>query len=277
MQIAHVRRMIARLFSLILAAMALLPLSARAGSMDPNFEARIIPGWRLADGTHVAALQITMKEGWKTYWRAPGDVGLPPRFDWRKSSNLSGVEINWPAPRALMQGGVLTIGYEGGVILPLTVRPERADEDIMLSGVLDFGICKDVCIPIRVDVNGELRREVTKPDTKIAAALAARPFSAQEAGVARVTCRISPASEGQSLRADVMMPSAGGREMAIIETDDPQIWVAPSNTRREGGLLIVETEVVHVEGRAFSLNRAGLRITVLGKSHAVDIQGCPAG
>ena len=257
-------------------ALPALPAAA-AGPLDQVVEASLLPGWRTADGRHMAALRIRLEPGWKTYWRAPGDVGIPPEFDWRASGNLAGAEITWPTPHRFDQGGVTTIGYKDEVILPISFTPAREGQDIALRGTLDMGVCSDVCVPISLNVSAELPRDATSPDPRIAAALAARPFTAQEAGAHGLHCTITPGADGAlALRAEVTLPGTGGAEMAVIETDNPQVWVAPARTQRVGDRLIAETELVHVDGRAFALDRSGLRLTVLGGSQAVDFQGCPA-
>jgi len=238
---------------------------------------RILPGWRADDGSHVAAIEMVLAQGWKTYWRAPGDAGIPPHFEWAGSGNLSGVEVSWPTPRAVMQDGMQTIAYDGRVILPLRVQPAQAGQAVQLSVRLDIGVCKDVCLPVTLDVAQLLPVAATQPDPRIAAALADRPYSAAEAGLGRVACSVTPRPDSLHLRAELDLPATGGREVAVVETGNPLIWVAPAHSHREGGRLIVETELHHVEGRAFALDRGGVRITVLGAAHAVDIRGCPAG
>ncbi|MCR9112208.1 MAG: protein-disulfide reductase DsbD family protein [Rhodobacteraceae bacterium] len=257
-------------------ALSLLAMPALAQESD-LVEARILTGWRLPDGTHQAGLEIRLRDGWKTYWRAPGDAGIPPRFNWSGSRNLRAVEVEWPTPREIDQGGMTTIGYEKAVILPLRITPRRDGQSVSLSGEVDMGVCSDVCVPVTLSLDQDLPRSATKPDPRIIAALASRPYSAQEAGVSRVACRISPAKDGLHLRAEIDLPGTGGRELAVIETSDPNIWVAPAKTTRQGGRLVAEVDMYHVDGRSFALDRSGLRITVLGRGSAVDIQGCPAG
>jgi DsbC/DsbD-like thiol-disulfide interchange protein len=117
------------LFSLVLGALTLAgPLAAR--SPDDMVRISVLPGWRDADGTHMAALRFEMAEGWKTYWRAPGEAGIPPRFDWRGSRNLGAVEILWPTPQQTTTNGMRTIGYEHDLILPVRLTPARAGEPI---------------------------------------------------------------------------------------------------------------------------------------------------
>ena len=231
---------------------------------------------------HMAALEVRLEPGWKTYWRAPGDAGIPPSFDWRRSRNLADVELVWPTPTISLQGGVRTIGYRDVLILPMRVVPAREGGEVGLSGRIEMGVCKDVCVPIEMRVSQRLSGDNRTPDARIVAALVSRPYSADEAEVGRVACRLSQVGDSLALRAEIDMPGMGGQETAIIEVDDPQIWVAPASTTRQGGRLVAQTRLYHAEGQSFALNRSGIRITVLGQSRlgqsrAVDIHGCPAG
>ena len=264
--------------------LALLGLSAalpaapvQAQQADDLVEMRVLPGWRAADGTHMAALDLRLLPGWKTYWRAPGDAGIPPQFDWRRSRNLSGAEIVWPTPRVIVQGDLQSIGYSDRVVLPLRLDPSQDGREIKLKGTIEIGVCSDICVPVRLKVNETLAAAAAKPDPRIAAALASRPYSASEAGVGRVACSVSAIQDGLGLRAEIDLPNARDGETAIVEVDDPKIWVSQAKTKRKGNRLVAETRLYHVDGRSFALNRSGIRITVLSSSRAVDIQGCPAG
>ncbi|MFY8145805.1 MAG: protein-disulfide reductase DsbD domain-containing protein, partial [Rhodobacter sp.] len=77
-------------------ALACLSHPARAMTQDDLLSAEVLPGWRTEQGTHMAALRLTLAPGWKTYWRSPGDAGIPPLFNWSGSQNLSGVRVHWP-------------------------------------------------------------------------------------------------------------------------------------------------------------------------------------
>lgn len=260
------------LFALLCGPLALSPMARADSSM---IEARILTGWRQDDGSHIAALRLSMLDGWKTYWRSPGDAGIPPRFDWTGSENLSSVQITWPTPKSIDQGGLRTIGYADTVVWPLTLTPARKDQPIKLAGKIELGVCKDICVPVTLILSQDLPK-ATQRDPRIVSALAARPYSAQEAGVTSVRCSISPVEGGIRVRADVKLPHTGGDEIAVIETSNPAIWVAQAVTSRQNGYLVAETEMYHVEGGAFALDRSGLRITVIGEHQAVDIQGCPS-
>ncbi len=251
--------------------------AATAQTMDAVTSARLLPGWRMEDGTHMAAVELRLAPGWKTYWRAPGDLGIPPRFDWRGSTNLAGVDIRWPTPQRIQQGEDVTIGYHDILVLPLHVLAKNPGQDVMLSGSVDLGVCRDVCMPLTINLTGDLPSDATARDGRIAAALADRPLTASEAGARAVSCTVSPGKDGQlNLRAEMTLPPTGGPESAVIEAGDPNLWIAEPKLSRQGDTLIAETRVAHAGGRAFALDRSQLRLTVVGTRQAVDIKGCPA-
>ena len=98
-------------------------------------------------GTVRLGLDFVLAPGWKIYWRSPGDVGLPPEIDWHESTNLAAAALAWPAPRRFAEDGLETIGYEGEVVLPVTVRLVRPGVPLGLRVRLTYLTCRDICIP----------------------------------------------------------------------------------------------------------------------------------
>jgi DsbC/DsbD-like thiol-disulfide interchange protein len=95
-----------------------------------------------------AGVEIKLKAGWKTYWRYPGDAGVPPRFDWTGSENLAAVDVKWPAPeRFVDESGSKSIGYHGDIVFPFIVRPVDPARPVSLKLKLDFAVCKKLCVP----------------------------------------------------------------------------------------------------------------------------------
>jgi DsbC/DsbD-like thiol-disulfide interchange protein len=254
---------------------AAAPLTAQ-DRLQP-VEARILPGWVMADGARMIGLDIRLAPGWKTYWRAPGDAGIPPTFDWSGSRNLGAAEISWPAPRVFVLNGMRSFGYDTRLVLPVKISPHRPGTPIEVALAVDMGVCSDVCVPYQMSLSATLDDATTRPTPAIASALAQQPYSEQEAGVSGATCRIEPIRDGLRIEARVQMPSAGGPEIMVIEPGLPDIWVSEAETRRHGSEVIAVSDLVHLSGTPFALDRSAVRMTVIGQRHAVDILGCSAG
>jgi DsbC/DsbD-like thiol-disulfide interchange protein len=115
---------------------------------DGRSAIRLIAGTRTADDRVIpAGIEIKLKPGWHTYWRYPGDAGIPPHFDFHGSQNVKSVDVRWPAPKRLPEGPVMTIGYDHDVILPVAVVPEDPAKPVMLRMKADYAICEKVCAP----------------------------------------------------------------------------------------------------------------------------------
>ncbi len=254
------------------------PIAAQGSDLHlPDITAEIVQGWTRADGSMIGALRISMAGGWKTYWRTPGDGGIPPRMDWSQSRNLKGMSAVWPAPEVFVDNGMTSFGFVDELMLPLIVTPRKDGRDVELNGFLQIGVCKEVCIPYSLDVSGSLDPSQTKIVAPIAAAMAEQPYSPKEAQVSKVSCRIAPSDDGLAVSALIDMPSTGGREFAIIETTNPELWVQEAVVTRDGSQLTVSSDVIHVEQAPFFLQRSDMTITVIGTDYAVEIEGCQAG
>ncbi|TDE39776.1 protein-disulfide reductase DsbD domain-containing protein [Antarcticimicrobium sediminis] len=251
-------------------------LAGAGGGLGNLVQIEILDGGPTTRGTHMAALRLTLSDGWKTYWRAPGEAGIPPSFDWRGSHNLGNVAITWPAPEVFHTNGLRTIGYKHQMILPVEVTPTNDGQPVRLRGQIDFGLCSDVCIPGTLTFDQQLDPQAGR-NPAIIAALAQRPYSAAEAQVSAATCRVSPIKGGLRIEARITMPSVGGEEIAVIEAGTPGVWADETRTHRQGNTLIAASDLISETGGAFALNRSDIRITVLGARHSVDIRGCDAG
>jgi suppressor for copper-sensitivity B len=106
-----------------------------------------------ADGHVLAGLEIDLKKGWITYWRAPGETGYPPRFDWSAAQNVKTLTVLWPLPQRLdIASGAHVLGYSDRVILPLDVVAEDPTRPVRLSVTGVFGVCRDICVPSTVEL-----------------------------------------------------------------------------------------------------------------------------
>ena len=259
----------------LLASLCLaLPLPALAMTQDELLQASLLPGWRMEGGHHMSGLSLELAAGWKTYWRSPGEAGIPPEFNWSGSTNVKSVRVHWPSPVVFHTNGMQTVGYHDAVVLPLEVEPIDPSQPVQLQAHVDMGICKDICMPASVAVTAVLPAPGGQ-DALITAALKDRPETGGQAGVSRVTCTVEPIADGLRLTAEITMP-ARGEEMVVFEPADRTIWVAEAATSRSAGVLTAVTEMVAPSGDPFALDRSALRLTVIGTGRAVEIDGCAA-
>lgn len=254
------------------------PDAARAAGftvLDDVVQIALLPGWREPSGRHITALRIDLAPGWKTYWRAPGEGGIPPHFDWSASDNVQGVALHWPTPHAFDQLGLTSVGYKTQLILPVEITPAQADAPIRVAVDLQIGVCEDICLPVSRTIRADLP-DRGAADPLILAALADRPLTAAEAGLRGLTCTLSPIKNGLRITARLDLPDTGGREAVVFEPDDPGIWVSDADIRRDGRALTASADMVPPRSTPLVLDRSTLRVTVVGRDRSVTTQGCPA-
>ena len=99
-------------------------------------------------GATLIGVQIRLQPGWKTYWRTPGEAGVPTQFDWEGSKNVASAKVEWPTPRRFSEYEMETFGYEGEVIFPVYLSAESAGEAVDIRLKLNYGVCMNVCIPM---------------------------------------------------------------------------------------------------------------------------------
>ncbi len=236
----------------------------------------VLPGWRAADGQHIAGLQITLAPGWTTYWRVPGEAGIPPRSNWNQSRNLDAISMRWPRPEIETKHDIQSIVYRDRFVVPLILTPDTPGHDLRLRGTLKLGVCSDICLPVDIDVDHVLPAAETTEYPAIQRALAAGPVSADSIGMAETTCHLRPISDGLRITAIVPIAAQTG-EFGVIEHPDQNIWVSMPEVTRSGGALHITSDFVPIKPQGIAVDRSNLRITVFGGDRMIDIQGCVAG
>lgn len=136
-----------------IALVAVPAVWAAAGNASEWVEGHSSRARIIAGGDGVAAVELQLPEGWKTYWRSPGEAGgVPPSFDWSKSTNLANAQVLYPAPKRFTDKAGDTVGYKGNVVFPVRLKPKDAGLPIDVRLVLDYGVCKDICIPAEAEL-----------------------------------------------------------------------------------------------------------------------------
>lgn len=224
----------------------------------------------------MAAIKITLAPGWVTYWRAPGDSGIPPQFVFSASDVITGITPHWPTPEVFGENGMRSVGYYDSVVIPLTVDLGNASQEVAIAGEMMIGVCEEICIPVTLDFSA-LLPATGATDVAINTALADRPTTQAAANVGDVICRIDPIADGMRMTTQIDVAQTGISEHVVIETRDPRVWVSEAKSSRDGGTLSATVDMVHPSGQPFAVDRSAVRITVLGSDTAVDIRGCSAG
>ncbi|MFO7477729.1 MAG: protein-disulfide reductase DsbD family protein [Methyloceanibacter sp.] len=150
-----------------------------------NSKVRIVSGLVERDGKQapMAGVQLRMNPQWKTYWKNPGDSGVPPAFDWSGSTNLKSAEVLYPAPHRFVEADGWAIGYVDEIVFPVKVTPEREGEPVELQLAFDFGLCKDLCIPNAVTLGLIVEPDTGKGDARLIESFLARVPKAAAPGV----------------------------------------------------------------------------------------------
>ena len=97
-------------------------------------------------------LEVKLEGDWKTYWRSPGDAGLPPTLDWKGSQNLDAATLLYPTPTRISVLGIETFGYKHEVVFPLDARVAGKGKPLDLQLHLDILVCAEQCIPKSLDL-----------------------------------------------------------------------------------------------------------------------------
>ena len=169
------------------------PAAARSASPwvgSTNSKMRLVSGTVDVDGAPalLAGVQLRMDPGWKTYWKNPGDSGVPPSFDWTGSKNLKRAEVLYPAPHRIADANGTAIGYDDEVVFPVKLTPERDGEPIELKLAFAYGLCKDLCIPNDVSLGLALSPDAGKGDAMLLESFLARvPKPAHDGALPQVS------------------------------------------------------------------------------------------
>lgn len=155
------------LFALLLLLNATQTVFANETSWQevaPGAHLRLITANKQSNEGYVhAAVQLRMEQGLKTYWRIPGETGIPMVADWSGSHNIESATIMWPMPTRSMDYDVMDYVYEGDLIFPLQVTLSNDEQMGTLNARLNLGICSDICVPVLW--KGSLQIDLEKPST----------------------------------------------------------------------------------------------------------------
>jgi suppressor for copper-sensitivity B len=275
-----------RLFILAFVPLSLAmvrPAAASGGASDwveTDLSAvRLIAANETAGNAEELALgpQIRLTEGWKTYWRSPGDAGYPAQIDWIGSENLAAADIVWPAPKRFSVLG-LTMGYDADVVLPVAVLPFQVGEGIHLKARVEYLVCEDICIPHHADLAVRLPSGPARPTqfAHLIARLVSRvPGAKGSAGLSVIAADAlgRPAEPVLAVRTQSAVPF--GAPDVFVEGPEGLMFgalhVRPEDDGKEGGYrAILSVPIGGTEFLRSPLTASPVTLTLVDGARAVE-------
>jgi DsbC/DsbD-like thiol-disulfide interchange protein len=221
-----------------------------------------------------AGVEIMLQPGWKTYWRYPGDSGVPPRFGFARSENVRDVTVNWPAPHRFADGGGHSIGYKDRVIFPLRVTAADERKPVVLRVDIDYGVCEKLCVPVDAKLDLPLSRGQSPHDAALAASEARVPESLPlglHGPLAVLAVRRDAGGGPPRVLVDVAAPKGSGLD--LFAEGPTAEWALPLPQPVEGGPPGVQRFAFDLDGIPAGARSGGamLKLTAVTDAAAIEV------
>ncbi len=250
-----------------------MPVAALAQNIDYG-SVKLLRGWQMEDGSYQMALEFSLNDGWKTYWRSPGPAGLPPIFRWEGSDNIGEVRFDWPTPKIMEQSGMITLGYSDYFVLPIRITPAESGP-VRIAMTLNFGVCSDICVPAQVAFLARLNGSADDGVERIEAALLKSPQTRETSGLESIGCTVKPSGNGYEITANLGFSEAIDTPMTVIEYGTEEIWIDFTESETDGGAISASAPMRYYGSGEMDMDMSALTVSVFGADRAVEIQGCP--
>ena len=237
---------------------------------DGHSAVRLLAGSR-SGAVLLGGIAFQLEPGWKTYWRNPGDSGVPPRFDFSKSENIEAVTVLWPAPRKFDDGaGGHSLGYRDQIVLPLRIVAKHADKPVTLRADIDYAVCEKICIPVQAFAELPFTSVASTEDSNLFAALDTVPKPANIGDPNPLTIRDIKRDGKSTVLVDVVSPEA--KEVSLFVEGPTPDWSLPVPELLNDSPPGVKRFAFELEGLPPGANPEGaaLKLTLLGGDRSYE-------
>ncbi len=237
---------------------------------DGHSAVRLLAGSR-SGAVLLGGIAFQIEPGWHTYWRNPGDSGVPPRFDFSKSENVEAVTVLWPAPIKFADGGGGTsLGYRKQVVLPLRIVAKNADRPVTLRAEINYAVCEKLCIPVEAQAELAFTSVASTEDSALFAALDSVPKPANVGDPNPLTIRDVKRDGNNGVLVDVTAPDA--RDVSLFVEGPTPDWALPVPKLLEHGPPGVKRFAFDLDGLPPGANPDGaaLKLTLVGGDRAYE-------
>ncbi len=155
-------------------------------------------------------LHIRLGPGWKTFWRNPGEAGVPPQFDWQESENIQTAEVRWPAPHRFTSYGFDNFGYQDEVVLPVRLQASSETQATVARLNLAYMICQRICVPMQAKLALNLP------------AAGAAPVNSPERELIGQYLALVPSTDGKTMKINgaTVNGRAGKQTLQVVASTD---------------------------------------------------------
>jgi DsbC/DsbD-like thiol-disulfide interchange protein len=237
---------------------------------DGHSAVRLLAGSR-SGAVLLGGVAFQLQQGWKTYWRTPGDSGVPPRFDFSKSDNIEAVTVLWPAPQKFDDGaGGVSLGYHDQVVLPLRIVAKSADKPVTLRADINYAVCEKICIPVEATAEVAINSVASTEDSALFAALDTVPKPAGVGDPNPLTIRDVKRVGKSEVIVDVVTPDARPVNL-FVEGPTPD-WGLPVPKLVENSPPGVKRFSLQLDGVPPGVNPDGaaLKLTLVGGDRSYE-------
>lgn len=267
---------------LALAGSALLAGAGQAladEQRNPVRAVELLAGWRHAEdagGIHIAGIRVALAPEWKTYWRVPGDSGLPPSLDWSGSRNVADARLLFPVPKVYWQDDYRVFGYEREVVFPVEIRPKDPSREIAFSGTFEFAVCHGLCIRTRTNLRADLPAWERLPEPGLRKALESIGADLRVLGPEHAPkCRFGAGDDGLHVELELELDLPDADEVHVaLELPERQFSFGVVESRRIGNAVFASADLHHTGSGIAAINKSSLLTTVLSGGKAFEIRGC---
>ncbi|HVK90506.1 MAG TPA: protein-disulfide reductase DsbD domain-containing protein [Mycoplana sp.] len=222
-----------------------------------------------ADGSIPALLDIRLEPGWKTYWRDPGQSGIPPTISFTGASGLTLESIRFPVPKHFDDGFSRYTGYDRSVALPLMLKRNGAGSAATLvSASVFLGVCKDICIPVQADLSVDLQAGATAEANEAAELAAAEAALPEPPSADFMVTGAHWSDDGKSLHVTFTAPGAAPPQVFVSGPAGFQFG-SGTTPARSGDAYRVEVPLLQ-KPKAASLSGAAILFTAESGGRAME-------
>jgi len=185
-----------------------------------------------AKGRLKGVLNIELEPGWKTYWRDPGDAGVPPTIDVSANPDIAGATFDFPAPQWHDEGDFKWAGYDHPIGLPVTFTLKDPAGSAKIDAAVFLGVCETICVPVQAKLAVDAASD---PDNPGDVAAVAKAFAAiPPAATAQFGVRVAEADDGTKVTLEATFPGDPSTAELFISGEDGYVFTTPVREERDG-------------------------------------------